>query len=85
MQTFWRELPHLLGKRNRTARWVCYHGEERVGIGTYEHLLRECLRLRIRDDEYYLARIRPRELPPWEPEEVEALGPQHLEDYPSAM
>ena len=35
-------------------------------------------------DAYYVGRIRPRDLPPWEPEEVEPLGRHHLEDSPTA-
>ena len=49
-------------------------------IGTYDDLLRECVRRRILDDAFYLGRIHPQELPPWEPEDVEPLGSQHRED-----
>jgi hypothetical protein len=80
-EAFWRDLPELLQKKKNHGQWVAYHGDERIGIGAYETLLREILRRGIPDDQYYKAQIRPRELPPWEPEEVEAIGSQHLEDY----
>jgi len=80
-EAFWRELPGLLADRKNHGRWVSYHGEERVGIArTDTELIRACARRGIRDDACYLATIRPRALPPWEPEEVEALGAQHLEE-----
>ena len=79
-EAFWRDLPQLLAQKQLIGQWVCYHGDERVGIGRYEDLIRECLRRGIRDDEYDLAIIEPEESPPWEPEEVEPLGPQHLEE-----
>jgi hypothetical protein len=75
-RAFWRDLPHLLSQRKLRGRWVCYHGDERIGIGTHEELIRDCRRREILDDAY-LGRIRHRELPPWEPEEVEPLGPHH--------
>jgi hypothetical protein len=82
-EAFWRSLPQLLSHRRLREQWVCYHGDEQVGIGTYEALIRECCRRGIADDAYYLGQIYPRELPPWEPEEVEPLGLHHLEDDPT--
>jgi hypothetical protein len=82
-QAFWRDLPHLLSQRKVRGRWVCYHWDERIGIGTYDDLIRECGRRGILDDAFYLGRIHPQELPPWEPEEVEPLRPHHLEDGPT--
>jgi hypothetical protein len=79
-QTFWRDLPQLLSQPRLLGRWVCYHVGERIGIGTYEALIRECCRRGISDEAFYLGRIRPRELPPWEPEDVEPLGFLHRED-----
>lgn len=82
-QAFWRDLPELLAKKLR-GKWVCYHRDGRIGIADDdETLIRECLRRGIPDDEYYLARIRPRALPPWDPEEIEPLGLHHPEDYHS--
>jgi hypothetical protein len=81
MQAFWRDLPELLKSRRNRDKWVAYHGEERVGMAADDvTLIRELLRRQVPDDAYYLATVRPRELPPWEPEEVEPLGQQHLED-----
>jgi hypothetical protein len=82
-QAFWRDLPSLLSQPKLRGRWVCYHEDERMGIGTYDDLIRECGRRGILDDAFYLGQIRPRELPPWEPEEVEPLGPHHREDDPT--
>jgi hypothetical protein len=82
-QAFWRDLPQLLSQPKVRGRWVCYHGDERIGIGTYHYLIRECGRRGILDDAFYLGRIHPQELPPWEPEEVEPLRPHHLEDGPT--
>ena len=82
-EAFWRDLPKLLARRKLRGQWVCYRGDERIGIGRYEDLIRECLQRGIRDEEYDLAIIEPRESPPWEPEEVEPLGPHHLEEYPA--
>jgi hypothetical protein len=78
-QAFWRDLPELLSQSTLRGRWVCYQEGERIGIGTYDELIRECGRCGIPDDGFYLGRIRPRELPPWEPEDVEPLGPHHRE------
>jgi hypothetical protein len=82
-KAFWRDLPHLLSQPKLRGRWVCYKGDERIGIGIYEELIRQCLGRGIPDDAYYLGRIRPQELPPWEPEDVEPLGPHHREDDPT--
>jgi hypothetical protein len=80
---FWRDLPDLLSQRKKRGRWVCYHGSERIGIGSYDELIRECGRRGVPDDAFYLGQIRARELPPWEPEDVEPLGPHHREDDPT--
>jgi len=80
-EAFWRDLQQLLSQRTLRGRWVCYYGDERIGIGTHEKLIRECRRRGIADDSYYLGCIRPRELPPREPEDVEPLGHHHLEDH----
>ena len=82
-QAFWRDLPHLLSQGKLRGRWVCYHGDERIGMGAYDDLLRECVRRGIPDDAFYLGRIHPQEAPPWEPEDVEPLGHHHLKDDPT--
>jgi hypothetical protein len=82
-QAYWSDLPRLLSQRKLRGRRVCYHGDERIGIGTYDDLIRECGRRGILDDAFYLGQIRPQELPPWEPEDVEPLGPHHRQDDPT--
>jgi hypothetical protein len=59
---FGRDLPRMLSQRKLRGRWVCYHGDEQIGIGTYEELIRKCLGRGIPDDAYYLGRIRRHEL-----------------------
>ena len=81
-QAYWRDLPHLLSQRKLRGQWVCYHGDDRLGIGTYQALIRECQGRGLPDDTYHLDRILPRELPPWETEDVEPLGARHLDDSP---
>jgi hypothetical protein len=82
-QAFWRELPELLKAKKNRGQWVCYHGDERVGISADDvPLIRECLRRGIPDDSYYVAMIRARNIAPWEIEEVEPLGSWHFEDTP---
>lgn len=73
-QAFWRDLPELLRNKSNRGNWVCYHGDERIGIGKYEDLIRECLRRGFADDTYDLDVIEPRAIPPWELEEVEGGG-----------
>jgi hypothetical protein len=80
-EVFWRDLPELLKNRRNHGKWVAYYGEEQIGIArTGAELLRAIVRRGIPDDAYYLARIRPRELPPWEIEEIEPLAAHHRED-----
>jgi hypothetical protein len=83
-QAFWRDLPDLLKNKRNHGKWVCYQGDARIGIaGTQRELIQECLRRGLRDDEYDLDVIEPRGLPPWEPEEVEPIGPWHHPDVSS--
>src|SRR5438105_12771558 len=79
-QAFWNDLPELLKTRHNHGRWVGYYGDQRVGIaGTKTQLVRAIHQHKISRAECYLAVIRPREIPPWETEEIEPLGPQHFE------
>jgi hypothetical protein len=74
-QAFWRDLPELLKDKLNRGRWVCYHGDERVGIArTKTELIRECLRRGYNDDEYDFDVIEPHTLAPWEAEEIDAGG-----------
>jgi hypothetical protein len=67
----------LKNKRNQDH-WVAYHGDECLGIAPHQAtLIREALRRGLPAEAYYVALIRPRELPPWEPEEIEPIGPWH--------
>jgi hypothetical protein len=80
-QAFWRDLPELLNNKKNHGKCVCYHGDERIGIADSEEpLLRQCLRRALPRTEFDLFIIQRRDLPPWEPEEVEPLGPHHLDD-----
>jgi hypothetical protein len=82
-KAFWRDLPELLKTKKNQGKWVCYHGDERIGIAAgAKPLIRECLRRGLRRDQYDLDIIEARDLPPWEPEEVECLGSWHFEDVP---
>ncbi len=79
-EAFWRDLPSLLTSTRLAGQWALYYGGTQVGIGDYTALIRESLRRRIPDDQCYLGRIEPRELPPWETEEVEPIGLHYLDD-----
>jgi hypothetical protein len=74
-EAFWRDLPQMLKDKRNHGKWVCYQGDERIGIARTEaELIRECLRRGLRDDAYDLDVIEPRAIPPWEPEEIEPGG-----------
>jgi hypothetical protein len=81
MQAFWRELPELLKNKRNHGKWVAHHGDERIGIERDKvTLMREIVRRNIPSDAYYITTIHPSELPPWEPEEIEPIGPWHFDD-----
>ena len=70
---FWRDLPEWLKDDRNHGKWVCYHGDERVGIaGTKKELIRECLRRNLADDAYDFDVIESHAFPPWQPEEFDA-------------
>jgi hypothetical protein len=73
-ETFWRDLPELLKNPQNRGQWVSYHREERIGIGSYQELIRECVRRGLSESEYDIEVIEPHARPPWEPEEIEAGG-----------
>jgi hypothetical protein len=81
-QAFRRDLPGLLKDKRNRGKWVCYHTEERIGIGTYQGLIRECVRRGIEDNEYDLEVIEPHAFPPWDLQEIEAGG-HEVEDVDS--
>jgi hypothetical protein len=70
---FLRDLPELLTDRGMRAKYIAYHGDERVKVGRSQtEAVRECLKRGLADDEYDVFIIEPQSL---EAEEV---------DYPSA-
>lgn len=77
-QAFWRALPELLQNKRNLGKWACYHGDERIGIGGYEDLIRECVRRGLADDAYDLDIIEPRAIPPWETMDIDGGG--HIVD-----
>jgi hypothetical protein len=84
-ETFWRDLAGLLRQKKNHDQWVAYHGDERIGIARLPRaLLLEIRRREIPRGAYYLAVIRPREVPPWEPEEVAPIHSHHFEDPPAS-
>ena len=51
---------------------MAYHGEQRVGFAaTVAELYRECQLRGIPSTEFYVDRLEPRALPPWEEEVLE--------------
>jgi hypothetical protein len=80
-QAFWRDLPELLKKKRNHDKWVCYHGDDRIGIAWDTHdLIREIHRRALPNDAYYLAIIQPQDAPPWEDIEVESPRPPVVEE-----
>lgn len=74
-QAFWRDLPALLKEKKNHGKWVCYHGDERIGISVKsDDLIRECLRRGLKEDQYDLDVIERRVRPAWEVEEVDGGG-----------
>jgi hypothetical protein len=81
MQAFWRERPDLLKSRRNHGKWVAYHEDERLGIARDDMtLLREIARRSIPGDAYYITTLKVNDLPPWEAEEIEPIGPWHFDD-----
>jgi hypothetical protein len=66
-----RTLPQLLAQDKLRGQWVCYAGDERIGIApTKAALVRACLQRGLDDDAFYVGKIEPDELI-----EEEELGP----------
>jgi hypothetical protein len=66
-----RALPELLAQRKLRGKWICYAGDERIGIAsTKAALVRACLERGLDDDAFYVGMIEPDEL--IEEEELEA-------------
>jgi hypothetical protein len=82
-QTFWRDLPGLLRQKKYHGYWAAYHREEQIGTApTKTELIREILRRHIPKDDYYIGRVRPQTMAPWETEEVGPIHSHHLKDFP---
>jgi hypothetical protein len=74
-EAFRRDLPQLLDNRKLRNKWALYHGQQRLGFARTQHeLIRECLRRRLKEDEYYVGKIVPTELI-----EVEEIDPSLFE------
>ncbi len=66
-----RALPQLLGQDTLRGQWICYAGDERIGIApTKAALVRACLQRGLDDDAFYVGKIEPDELV-----EEDELGP----------
>jgi hypothetical protein len=76
-EAYWRDLPQLLSLKSGKRQWVAYHGDERVGFGsTSAELFQECMESRgLKKEEFYVDRLEPRALPPWEAEAIDAPFP----------
>ena len=72
-EAYWRDLPEILPLKSERRRWVAYHGDERIGFGrTMAELYEICERRGLKTDQFYVDRLEPRALAPWEEESVEA-------------
>jgi hypothetical protein len=71
-EAFWRDLPELLKQRKLRGQWVCYHGDERVGVSKDDaELFRRCRERGLEESDFDVFVIEERETPPWEPEEMD--------------
>jgi hypothetical protein len=66
-EAFWRDLQDLLKQRSWRGQWVCYCGDERIGIAkTKTKLVWRCLKRGLDRREFYVGYIEERFAPPWE-------------------
>ncbi len=80
-EAFWNDLPGLLKQPAIVGSWAAYNRKDRIGIPAVPRQMRRAIqRLGIPRGEYYMAVIRPRDLPPWEIEEVDPIHCHHQED-----
>lgn len=71
-QAFWRDLPQLLERRKWRGQWVCYHGDERIGIARdTPELVKKCLQLGLQRGDFYVGLIEERSNAPWVCEEMD--------------
>jgi hypothetical protein len=71
-EAYWRDLPELLKLKSGERQWVAYHRQQRIAFAaTVAELYQECQRCGIPIGEFYVDRLEPRALPPWEEEVLE--------------
>ncbi len=71
-EAFWRDLPNLLKQKKLIGRWVCYHGDEQIGVAkTDTELVQACLRRGLKRNEFYVGWINELPAPPWESFDLE--------------
>ena len=72
-----RDLPQLLAQKKLLRKWVCYRGDERIGIASTKlALMRDCLKRGWNDDEFIITIIEPQGL--IEEEELEPPDPSQF-------
>jgi len=76
-EALWRDLPELLKSRGNHGQCVCYHGNQRIGLGEEAELIRACQKLGLHRHEYYIGVIELQEF--IEEEETEAFRPDLVE------
>ncbi len=65
-QAFWRELPELLLRRKWQGQWVCYYGDERIGIARdTPELVQRCLQRGLQRGDFYIDLIEEKAVAPW--------------------
>jgi hypothetical protein len=75
MRAYWLELPKLLDDRKLRGKWVLYRGNERVAVGKDMGELYRLAEARgFSAQTYFIERIDPQPIPPWEPDEEEVEG-----------
>jgi len=83
-EAYWRDLPRLLELHSESQQWVAYHGDEQVAFGrTMAELYEVCLQRGLAPGEFYVDRLQPRALPPWEEETIQTGDDSAEADYPA--
>jgi hypothetical protein len=66
MQAYLRDLPALLANPKYDRWWVCYHGDERIGIAERGlELIGKCLDRGLKSDQYYIGIIQRQNPDEW--------------------
>lgn len=72
-EAYWKDLPTLLALKSESREWVAYCGNQQIGFArTMAELYEECNRRGLKATDFYVDRLEPRALPPWEEEVIEA-------------